>query len=1735
MNVFEFRNRLVGDFSSYVRSFINIKDERINEHVQKGLDEGALWPEPLIQLNPSFEPGGKIDDLVEDGTLHAACGAIFRRDKDKPEHFGKGTFLRLHKHQEEAIRCARRGENYVLTTGTGSGKSLAYIVPIVDHVLRRGSGKGIQAIVVYPMNALANSQWNELDKFLCEGFPDRKGPVTFEKYTGQESRVIKDRIILNPQDILLTNYVMLELILTRTDEINLVAAAKGLKFLVLDELHTYRGRQGADVSLLVRRVRNAMAADHLQHVGTSATLAGAGSPEEQRKQVAEVASTIFGSAVKPENVIGETLKRTTAKVDTSSPAFLDFLKRRVSDPAGVPPVIFKEFIEDPLSVWLEDAFGLDIDPETQRLSRKPARGIWGENGAAKELGEKTGVPAERCAQVIQQGLLAGFRCGRNPDTHQPPFAFRLHQFIGKGDTAYASLEEPKDRFVTIYRQQFVPGDPTRSRVLLPLAFCRECGQEYYTVFVTVGEDGRKRFIPRSMDAPTGDDSVEAGFLYLSDTNPWSNDVEEIHKRIPSDWIEEMANGTVRVKKTHRDKLPQPFHVGPDGVEGAGLPMHFVPGRFRFCLNPDCKVAYRHGGDYGKLGTLSSEGRSTATTVLSMSAIRQLKAEETLKPEARKLLSFTDNRQDASLQSGHFNDFVEIGVLRAALAKATKDAGPDGITHEKITGKVFEALGIPFASYAAEPGAEFGAKKETERALREVLGYRLYRDLERGWRITSPTLEQSGLLRIQYQSLDELCADEPSWAPASSDHVALSSASPAARMDLAKVLLDFMRRELAIEVDYLNAGYQDQIRQLSNQRLAPPWSIDEDELFIRAFILFPRQKRPREREENIFLSPYSAYGKYVRKSLGGGLTLQDTEAIIAQLLRVLSKKAGLISTVYEPREGSDDVPGYQIKASAMLWLGGDGKTAFYDPLRILNESSFGGRTNPYFVGLYQSFGPDMLGLEAHEHTAQVPYEEREAREKAFRKALLPILYCSPTMELGVDIAELNVVNLRNVPPTPANYAQRSGRAGRSGQPAFVFSYCTASSHHDQYFFRRPEQMVSGSVTPPRVDIANEDLVRAHVHAIWLAETRQSLHESLKDLLDLGTIPGLPLAPSVLASVSVEVARKRAKARAKQVLASVEKDLAAAGWCPDLDKWLDDVFLQVVQNFDRACDRWRSLYLAARRQMEVQQVIMLDHTATPAEKDAARGYHREAMNQMALLTEIENVAQSDFYSYRYFASEGFLPGYSFPRLPLSAYIPGRRNKKNKNDYISRPRFLAITEFGPQAYVYHEGAKYRIARVILPVGEDDPLTRQAKRCEECGYIHDGTRDKCERPGCGALLPAAWSNLFQLQNVVTRRTARINSDEEERQRMGYEVITGIRFTEHGMRPASRDAHVDKDGEVIAGMTYANAANLWRINLGWVRRKDRDKNGFLLHVLGADRGKWSSKNFPAADDGDDGGPEDGRVKTVIPYVEDHRNCLIFTPPKGTAEAEMASLQYALKNAIQVYFQLEDNELASESLPSRDDRRSILLFESAEGGAGVLRRLIDDPCVLGEVAKTALELCHFDPATGDDKRRAPRAKEDCEAACYDCLLGYGNQGEHELLDRKIIKDYLLALATAKVVVSPGAETRAESLARLRKLAGSGLEKKWLDFIDGRGLHLPTHGQKLVVECHTQPDFIYANSGNLAAIYVDGPTHDFPDRHKRDVEKTAALEDLGYLVIRFRHDEEWSGIVAKHPSIFGSGK
>ncbi|MBT3391937.1 MAG: DEAD/DEAH box helicase [Chloroflexi bacterium] len=1726
MDVFNLRNALVSEYADYISSFITIRDQRIREYIDKSISEGILWPDPLIQLNPSFMPGHSIDEFVAEGILHPECSKIFRINKGT----AKEKTLRLHKHQDEAVRIAARQHNYILTTGTGSGKSLAYIIPIVDHILKQGSGKGIKAIIVYPMNALANSQLGELEKYINLGYPDNIGPVRFARFTGQESDEQRNAIRANPPDILLTNYVMLELLLTRPeDRGSIIRSAKGLQFLVLDELHTYRGRQGADVAMLMRRLRDAVESPSMQCIGTSATLSSGTTFDDQQAAISELASLFFGDRFHPEHIIGETLTRTTVDAPIGSAEFSAILRQQIK-PSYEFPKRFEEFVDDPLAIWVESTFGISQELENGRLIRAIPRSITGKQGAAQDLAQITSLPVEDCENLIMDCLSAGYRI-INPSTDFPLFAFRLHQFISPGDTVYATLENPIERHISVNYQQFKPGD--RSKIMLPVVFCRECGQEYYSVRA-FGEDERE-FLPREYTNYLRDDESQPAYLYLNTDNPWPRAEDEIMDRLPDDWLE-IHRGETRVLKSRKKKLPKYIRIGTDGKESSdGQSVVLMHAPFTFCL--ECGAAYssRAKSDYAKLTTLSAGGRSTSTTILSLATIRQLQHEGYLEPKARKLLSFTDNRQDAALQAGHFNDFIETSLIRAALCQAVENCGDTGLRHDQLTQAVASTLDLPIEAYASDPDVRFMAREETDEALRDVLGLRLYRDLRRGWRVMTPNLEQCGLLQIQYLSLEDVCAADDVWE---NKHPALTTASATTRQKVAQTLLDYMRRELAIQVSYLDRNALERIQQRSQQRLISPWAIDENEKPESAAILYPRSRKASDYGGNVYLSARGGFGLFLNRpgtfdAYNQKLDLVNREQIIRDLLDAL-RIAGIVEKVDQPAT-EDDVGGFQLKAAAIIWKASDGSTPFHDPIRMPQLPESGGNANPFFVRFYKSVLDDLKGLRAREHTAQVPYDKRELRENEFRAGKLPIMYCSPTMELGIDISQLNVVNMRNVPPTPANYAQRSGRAGRSGQPALVFTYCAKGSPHDQYFFKRQARMVAGVVQPPRIELANDDLLQAHIHAIWLAETHQKLGQSLKDILELaGDPPSLDLIAEIKDALADASAISRTRQRSAGMISNLEANLSDTDWYSQ--DWLNKVLIQIPERFQAACERWRDLYRAALKQKQQQERIISDASRPALDRDRARRLRREAESQIELLLDSKNIAQSDFYSYRYFASEGFLPGYNFPRLPLSAYIPARRVRTDEGEYLSRPRFMAISEFGPRSIVYHEGSRYVINRVIMQISDkesDDELlaTERVKMCPACGYLHpiitgDGL-DLCER--CKEPLTNYLSSLYRMQNVSTKRRDRINSDEEERFRLGYEIQTAMRFHhDNGEMQIQQAEIVSADGGIpLAKLAYGDAATIWRINLGWRHRQEQSQPGFVLDL---EQGYWKN-NTALEDDAED--PMGNRTKRVIPYVEDHKNSLLFEPAEALEVEQMASLTAAIKKAIQVVYQLEDSELAAEALPSGDERRVILFYEAAEGGAGVLRQLIKDPTAFIAIARTALEICHFDPETGIDQQKAQHAEEECEAACYDCLLSYYNQRDHRLLDRKVIRELLMEYRDAIVKTSPGNVVRDDHYQHLRNLCQSELEEKWLSYAQSKHYRLPSKAQHLIGECSTRPDFVYED--DYAVIYVDGYHHLDENRQHRDRDQQNCLENMGYSVIRFGILNDWDAIFIEHGYLFGHGQ
>ncbi len=1727
MDVFQLHRHVIDNYSTYVDSFLSIADDEIRNFVRhKLIEERSLWPDALIQLNPAYERTQTVTELCDSGILHHGCNDIFRTSI--------GESFRLYKHQTEAIARAQRGRHYIVTSGTGSGKSLAYFIPIFDAVLRNNPQRPtVRAIVVYPMNALVNSQELAL-KTLADRYQQRTGsamPIRFARYTGQESATVKEALQKNPPHILLTNYVMLELMLVRPRERKFVDQySTELQFLVFDELHTYRGRQGADVALLIRRLQERVARPALQCVGTSATMASGDTAESRRQVVADFAGRLFGVAITPEDVVEEKLQRLVSR---DEPPTLAALQAALDQPA--PAAQWQPFAANPLSQWIEATFGVQIDADGALRRQTPITLHTG----AERLSAETGKPHAHCEERLRAMLLIGSQIPSPIDPQTTVLAFKLHQFISQGGSIYATLQPRAARLLTLEGQYYAPGK--EARLLYPLVFCRVCGQEYYAVR-RLSKQGR--LVPNAgqqNELFDEDDEViaaESGYVLIDPDGRWVDD----EAALPDHWLDDRGH----MKQEYRVFRPIRQHIYPDGnttpvPDTRSLAGWFVPEPFMLCLN--CGEAYtrRDKRDFRKLARLSSEGRSTATTLLTLTTVAAMRETE-LERQAQKVLSFTDNRQDASLQAGHFNDFVQVSQLRSALLTALQQHS--ALRFDHVAGRVVAALGLNLEEYARVgrgAGAGDDATRspldplspqgvETAKAFRELIEYRLYADLRRGWRVVQPNLEQVGLLDFSYVGLDELAADTALWSSGP-----IFSALPVAeRRSLLGTILDEMRRQSTIDVPCLQTGAQDELRKRVYEYVNEQWGFAPDET-LRYASLYILPDQPRAAGD-FSLSLRGVIGRWLKGEIKNQLSHTIDQEEYAQLITHIMQALARYQLVIEQVEGKgrQQRRGYRLRASALLWLLGRGAPAL-NPLRRYQAHHIAYTdvtpiANSYFQNFYRTALRRLEQMHGAEHTAQINSADRIEREELFRQGRLASLFCSPTMELGVDISDLNAVHLRNVPPTPANYAQRSGRAGRAGQPALILAYCAYGSGHDQYYFRNRTRMVAGSVVAPRLDLSNEDLMRAHMHAVWLAKTGIDLHSSqgaIPTLLDMQQ-PGYPLMPEIQTQIMLsDVKQQACLDQCRRVIESCGLTLETTDWLDEM--WLSNLIQQAASRFNRAFDRWRELFRIAwtqltQAQMQKQQAYML---GGPQKQEALRMadvLEHEAQRQLNLLTLLNaQNDESDFYAYRYLASEGFLPGYNFPSLPVRAYLA----RGSDGEYITRPRFLALSEFGPDNIIYHNGAKYQVKQALLPLQEAEKRFVRAKLCRRCGYIHEvaePSTDVCVN--CGADLQADGQYLESLLEMPTAKTVgreRITSDEEERMRRGYEITLHFRYAlDHG-QPRRRLATArDAGGESLLALTYAPAVTLWNINHRW--KHQVEDNGFRLEMQ---NGYWVGEKLPAFLTNRSVAPT--IRPNVRPFVHTSANALLLRTP-AEDEAFIATLQYALGRGIEQVYQVEGSELSSERI-GEGDQRAIFFWEAAEGGLGILRHLVSDGAALARIARTALQSLHFNPETGADLRPGEDEATGCARACYDCLLSYYNQRDHFRLNRHLVRDFLLRLTTAHTEAGSGERDYNTHYHALRAQTDpdSDLERHFLDHLYRTRRRLPDAAQQPISDVFSRPDFFYAPN---ICIFCDGSYHDAPQQQAQDKQLRRTLKDRGYRVVAIRYDADLETQIAACADIFG---
>jgi ATP-dependent helicase YprA (DUF1998 family) len=1661
VDVFSLDQFVIGQYKAFSRSFANIRSPEISAKVDFLYDDKSFWPEPLLQINPHYASGGSIRDLVNGGMLEPECEEVFKDKWGLPRQ--SDPSLKLRKHQEQAISFAKERQSYVVTTGTGSGKSLCFFIPIIDAAIRAKKAGGVprtRAIVIYPMNALANSQAKELEGYLGTA---TEGLVTYARYTGQESTEERELIKANPPDILLTNFMMLELLMTRQSDLDrrVLQNCEGLQYIVLDELHTYRGRQGADVAMLMRRLRSRIGDSENPPlcIGTSATMASEGAQDEKNEAVARIASKIFGADIGPDAVVTETLKRVTNPAKSRDLFGLAEAVRDASEGNVGQGRKNSDFYDDPLAIWVETRLGLknvETKPERARpISLKEA---------AITLSGDCGLEEELCAKALREALI-GYSIPEKDridgsEEHSPLFAFKLHQFVAGAGRLYTTLCPEGERDVTFSGQLFNPKNETER--LYPTHFCRNCGQEFHPVTLR-SQNGTDVFEKREIDdipveGDEDDDGADWGFLMPEPS------YSEFHflgrdEDYPDAWLDQTSSGEKRLKTTYRKKRAQRVSVLPDGTAHAGSRQAwFLPGKYRFC--PSClDVNTSSARDINKLASLSAESRSSATTILLSTVLRWMNSpDSTIDKYSRKLLAFTDNRQDAALQAGHFNDFIFVTMLRGAIISALRAAPGGALDEANIGQKVQKALGFLAAPEYAQRASEWLAntsvkgerRNEAEAILRQNLQHLFWVDQRRGWRYTNPNLEQLGLLSARYKYLDDIAADSDEFGGSP----ILKNASVEERKEALRALYDHMRKGLAVDCAALNKLKLEELVGKSHNLIKSPWNLEDDRIVASTIFMTepPKRKEMRIRDEDKILrgSPTSAIGRKIRELTFSGRRIESKE--VSEVLQGLLRASEIYGSII--KESGPFGMGWRLAGSTVHF--------------VLDESLVEAELkNAYFVGVYKLIsemldrgGQTLFGFEGREHTAQVEGDLRELREMRFRYGVedqnslieaeenlksykedsrfLPTLFCSPTMELGVDISAMNVVYMRNAPPTAANYAQRSGRAGRSGQAALILTYCAAQSPHDQYFFDRKSDLVDGVVVPPSIDLKNRDLIESHLSAEWLASLGMELKvdsieldKSIKANLSL-TDPAKALLSEIRDVAEAPRTAERARPLISAVLTALEKDYGddSPRWFKSKGSVTNELISRAPDRFNDAFNRWRDLLKAAERAIELAEQTLNDYTISPAERKAAEDRRRMGEFQRTILLSNQSNKDNDFYLYRYLATEGFLPGYNFPRLPLMAYVQGGNDGKNQR-YIQRARFLAISEFGPQSLVYHEGRAFRVDRALLKEAgdrDDGYLSTQSRAlCPSCGASHDGEHPECCHV-CNTALTRSVSltNLYRIESVGTRPAERITSNDEERKRQGFELQTTFSFDESSYTASLKASNDDGD---ILWIDYAQAASISRVNKGLRRRADKSEIGFYINPK---TGVWVGK---PKDEGSEQERPDQLKQLIVPLVEDRKNALLIRFEEewlselgDEADKTLSTLQQALARGIEAVFQLEEGEILVEPTPSRAERRALLFYEAAEGGAGALGQMITEKDSLSLVARKALEIMHFEPSSfstphSDPSNLVQKAGVDCVAGCYRCVLSYFNQPDHEHIERRDEKMQRMLLRLAFSETTAPEETR----------------------------------------------------------------------------------------------------------------
>ena len=1034
---------------------------------------------PILEAAAPYACGASLSDLIKEGVLHPGLGRLDRATLplDRP----------LYAHQEQSIRLIVGGANTVISTGTGSGKTECFLLPVLHHLLcEKAEGTlsaGVRALLLYPMNALANDQMSRLRTLLAP-YP----AITFGRYIGDTKAdyraalatfrqrfgtdplanelIDRETMQATPPNVLLTNYAMLEYLLLRPKDSSLFdgSYAKDWAFVVLDEAHVYDGAKGAELGMLLRRVRDRVKLSrkgNLRCIATSATL---GRGDEDAGLLADFGEQLFDetfvSSTGVPNVVGPKRLPMTSVKGVWGADQAGFRSAHSDFRAGLPSVAIAtalgarapapdigELVEEYLARSLRNEY--HVVALQQLLDKGPvdlgqaANEIFGASATTEDL-----------VALVDLCVTA-----RSQSSDSPLLPARYHFFVRALEGAFYCLSRthpPAAPRLLLARHEQCPSCSTPS-VMVELAVCRKCGAVYAVGQVT--DDGLLR-----PTKPT-DERLDYFLLELDGAAEPADEEDE---------DEEALEGAASSRAT-----PSRYCCGC-GTISEGLVTTCSCGDVavnvtRATPSKDSRDLRRclacAGRTNSSIASRFLTGADAPVAVIASALYQEIppSSEPSLALRTgggRKLLSFADSRQDAAF----FAPYLERTYLRSVERRLIWS-----VLEDLQEAPRFDDLVVPLrkaAESALVLDEDDGPVRNNVRVrswlFREVVG------VDR-----RQSLEGVGLAEVT------MAVPKDVWHTVPPGLLSLGFSSEEA-VDLARVLVDTLRRAAAVwvpeGVDIADEMFAPRnvttvVRAEKSERNVLAWSPSSNRnarldylsrLFERRGVSDDAGPVLRNLWSRWLTGPTSPWDQVIRHQNHRSLGI--VFAIDPSRITFIPARA--------------DHPPFRCSSCRQVWWRSISATCptfrCQGTLEPLNTRDV---ADDHYRRLYTDM--TAVGARVEEHTAQLEAEYAAQVQADFTDGRVNVLSCSTTFELGVDVGEVQAVLLRNVPPSPANYVQRAGRAGRRAHAAALVVAFAQRRSHDLQIFDRPGRMIGGTVEPPLVTVDNPAIVRRHIHAMAFA--------------------------------------------------------------------------------------------------------------------------------------------------------------------------------------------------------------------------------------------------------------------------------------------------------------------------------------------------------------------------------------------------------------------------------------------------------------------------------------------------------------------------------------------------------------------------------------------------------------------------------------------------------------------------